>query len=157
MASNRTDCEDKCLNEFSFVCRSASFNLGMRTCTLSRFTRRTHPEMLVDHADSDYLENTCLNAERRCDGLAVFIKEENKRLGGPFEVDLFTNLTLEECQTMCVHAEKYFCRSIEYDEMTKLCTLSEEDSISQKEDIGIASSPSHNFYDFACLDSRKSS
>ena len=39
--------------------------------------------------------------------------------------------------------------------MTKLCTLSEEDSISQKEDIGIASSPTHHFYDFACLDSRE--
>jgi hypothetical protein len=89
--------------------------------------------------------------------LAVFIKEEKKRLGGPFEVDLFSNLTLEECQSMCVHAEKYFCRSIEYDEMTKLCTLSEEDSVSQKEDIGTASSSTHHFYDFACLDSPRGS
>lgn len=45
-------------------------------------------------------------AERRCDGLAVFVKEENKRLGGPFEVDIFNNMTLEECQTMCLRAEK---------------------------------------------------
>ncbi|EFA06632.2 uncharacterized protein nompA isoform X2 [Tribolium castaneum] len=157
MATNRSECEDKCLNEFSFVCRSATFDPAMRTCTLSRFTRRTHPELLKDDPNSDYLENTCLNADRRCDGLAVFIKEENKRLGGPFEVDLFTNLTLEECQSMCVHAEKYFCRSIEYDEMTKVCTLSEEDSISQKEEIGLASSPTHNFYDFACLDSPRGS
>nr|CAI5863577.1 unnamed protein product [Callosobruchus analis] len=152
-AANRTECEDKCLNEFSFVCRSATFDAKMRMCTLSRFTRRTHPELLVDDRDSDYLENTCLNADRRCDGLAVFIKEENKRLGGPFEAEMFTNLTLEDCQAMCVRAEKYFCRSIEYDEMTKQCTLSEEDSISQKDDLGTASSPSHNFYDFACLDS----
>lgn len=94
-------------------------------------------------------------ADRRCDGLAVFIKEENKRLGGPFEVDLFSNITLEDCQAMCVRAEKYFCRSIEYDEMTKQCTISEEDSISQKDDIGVSSSPTHHFYDFACLDSRK--
>lgn len=47
-----------------------------------------------------------LIAERRCDGLAVFVKEENKRLGGPFEVDIFNNMTLEECQTMCLRAEK---------------------------------------------------
>lgn len=45
-------------------------------------------------------------AERRCDGLAVFVKEENKRLGGPFEVDIFSNMTLEECQDMCLRAEK---------------------------------------------------
>ncbi|XP_018563017.1 uncharacterized protein LOC108904824 isoform X3 [Anoplophora glabripennis] len=156
-ASNRSECEDKCLNEFSFVCRSATYDAAMRTCTLSRFTRRTHPELLVDDPESDYLENTCLNADRRCDGLAVFIKEENKRLGGPFEVDMFTNLTLEDCQAMCVRAEKYFCRSIEYDEMTKQCTLSEEDSVSQKDDIGVASSPTHHFYDFACLDSPRGS
>ncbi|XP_065169086.1 uncharacterized protein nompA isoform X3 [Atheta coriaria] len=156
-ASNRSECEDKCLNEFSFVCRSASFDSAMRMCTLSRFTRRTHPELLEDEPSSDYLENTCLNADRRCDGLAVFIKEENKRLGGPFEVDLFSNITLEDCQAMCVRAEKYFCRSIEYDEMTKQCTISEEDSISQKDDIGVSSSPTHHFYDFACLDSPRGS
>lgn len=60
-ASNRTECEDKCLNEFSFVCRSATFDAGMRMCTLSRYTRRTHPDLLIDDAESDYLENTCLN------------------------------------------------------------------------------------------------
>ncbi|XP_037928574.1 uncharacterized protein LOC119662987, partial [Teleopsis dalmanni] len=154
-AANRSDCEDKCLNEFSFVCRSANFDSTMRSCTLSRFTRRTHPELMEDDANSDYLENTCLNAERRCDGLAVFVKEENKRLGGPFEVDIFHNMTLEECQTMCLRAEKYFCRSVEFDDQTKQCILSEEDSISQKDDISISSSPSHNFYDLVCLDNQR--
>ncbi|XP_055917289.1 uncharacterized protein LOC129949703 isoform X1 [Eupeodes corollae] len=154
-AANRSDCEDKCLNEFSFVCRSANFDSTMRTCTLSRFTRRTHPELLEDDPNSDYLENTCLNAERRCDGLAVFVKEENKRLGGPFEVDIFNNMTLEECQTMCLRAEKYFCRSVEFDDQTKQCILSEEDSISQKDDISISSSPTHHFYDLVCLDNQR--
>lgn len=95
------------------------------------------------------------SAERRCDGLAVFVKEENKRLGGPFEVDIFNNMTLEECQTMCVRAEKYFCRSVEFDDQTKQCILSEEDSISQKDDISVSSSPTHHFYDLVCLDNRK--
>lgn len=85
----------------------------------------------------------------------MFIKEEGKRLSGPFEVDLFNNITLEDCQGMCVRAEKYFCRSIEYDEMTKQCTISEEDSVSQKGDLVGGTSSTHNFYDFACLDSRK--
>ncbi|XP_038211604.1 uncharacterized protein LOC119832073 [Zerene cesonia] len=152
MVANRTECEDKCLGEFSFVCRSATYDSALRTCSLSRFTRRTHPELLEDDHNADYLENTCLNAERRCDGLAVFIKEENKRLGGPFEADVFTNMTLEECQSMCVRAEKYFCRSIEHDEMTRQCVLSEEDSVSQKDDITMSASPTHHFYDLVCLD-----
>lgn len=63
-AANRSDCEDKCLSEFSFVCRSANFDSTMRTCTLSRFTRRTHPELLEDDPNSDYLENTCLNGKQ---------------------------------------------------------------------------------------------
>lgn len=40
--------------------------------------------------------------------------------------------------------------------MTKQCTLSEEDSVSQKDDLGISSSPTHHFYDLVCLDNRKS-
>lgn len=154
-AANRSDCEDKCLEEFSFVCRSANFDNTLRSCTLSRFTRHTHPELLEDDANSDYLENTCLNAERRCDGLTIFVKEENKKLGGPFEVDIYNNMTLEECQSVCIRAEKYFCRSVEFDDQTKQCILSEEDSISQKDDISISSSPSHHFYDLVCLDNRK--
>ena len=95
-------------------------------------------------------------AEHRCDGLAVFVKEENKRLRGPFEVDIYTNLTLDECQSLCLRAEKYFCRSVEFDEQTRQCIISEEDSISQRDDIGISNSPTHHFYDLVCLDNRKS-
>jgi hypothetical protein len=51
----------RCLNEFSFVCRSASYDAAAHTCSLSRFTRRTHPELLEDDPNCDYLENTCLN------------------------------------------------------------------------------------------------
>ena len=50
---------------------------------------------------------------------------------------------------------RYFCRSVEYDEQTKQCILSEEDSISQKDDLSISSSPTHHFYDLVCLDNRK--
>lgn len=49
---------------------------------------------------------------------------------------------------------RYFCRSVEYDDQTKQCILSEEDSISQKDDISISSSPTHHFYDLVCLDNR---
>ncbi|XP_058121637.1 uncharacterized protein LOC131287104 [Anopheles ziemanni] len=156
-AANRSDCEDKCLNEFSFVCRSANYDSSLRSCSMSRFTRRTHPELLEDDPNSDYLENTCLNAERRCDGLIVYVKEENKRLGGPFEVEIFNNMTLEECQSLCLRAEKYFCRSIEFDDQTKQCILSEEDSVSQKDDLSISSSPTHHFYDLVCLDNQRGS
>lgn len=44
---------------------------------------------------------------------------------------------------------------MEYDDQTKQCILSEEDSVSQKDDISISSSPTHHFYDLVCLDNRK--
>lgn len=72
MVANRTECEDKCLGEFSFVCRSATYDSALRTCSLSRFTRRTHPELLEDDHNADYLENTCLNGELRDKSLFAF-------------------------------------------------------------------------------------
>lgn len=66
MVANRTECEDKCLGEFSFVCRSATYDSALRTCSLSRFTRRTHPDLLEDDHNADYLENTCLNGLFNC-------------------------------------------------------------------------------------------
>ncbi|CAG2058845.1 unnamed protein product, partial [Timema podura] len=154
-ALNRSDCEDRCLNEFTFVCRSISYNAGARTCLLSRFTRRSHPERFVDDPTSDYLENTCLSAERRCDGIAVFVKEENKRLGGPFEMDIYSNFTLEECQIKCLQAEKYFCRSIEYDVQSRQCSILEEDTVSQKDDLRTSSSPTHHIYELVCLEDQQ--
>ncbi|KAK3909265.1 hypothetical protein KUF71_003864 [Frankliniella fusca] len=151
-ANNRSDCEDRCLNEFSFVCRSATFDSTARTCAMSRFTRRTHPDLLADAPTSDYLENTCLNAERRCDATAVYVKEENKRVGGAVEAALLANVSLEECQSECLGAERFLCRALEYDEATRQCALLEEDSVSQRDLLRTASSPSHHLYDLVCLD-----
>ncbi|XP_043464524.1 uncharacterized protein LOC122499974 isoform X2 [Leptopilina heterotoma] len=156
-AANRTECEDRCLNEFSFICRSATYNTVERSCALSRFTRRSYPDYLEDDPNSDYLENTCLTADRRCDGLMVFVKEVKMRLKGPFELDVYANLTLDECQALCSRAEKYFCRSVEYDEQTHQCAIFEEDSISQRDDIGGNNSPTQHFYELVCLDNPRGS
>lgn len=51
----------RCLNEYNFQCRSATYDVSLRSCTMSRFTRRTHPDLLEDSPNSEYLENTCLN------------------------------------------------------------------------------------------------
>ena len=85
--NNRTECEDKyeflnynsliailsfylfnarCLNEYSFVCRAISYDSTSRTCSLSRHTRRTHPEQYEDDPGFEYLENTCLSGKLLC-------------------------------------------------------------------------------------------
>lgn len=39
--------------------------------------------------------------------------------------------------------------------MTRQCVLSEEDSVSQKDDVTGSASPTHHFYDLVCLDNRE--
>ena len=57
---NRTECEDQCLNEHIFVCRSVSFNRKTNKCKLSKETRYTNPKVFKVDPNSDYMENMCL-------------------------------------------------------------------------------------------------
>lgn len=50
---------------------------------------------------------------------------------------------------------RYFCRAVEYDEQIKRCIIFEEDSMSQKDDLRVSSSPTHDLYDLVCLDNGK--
>lgn len=59
-AVNRTDCEDKCLNEHAFPCRSASFDRKASKCRLSKETRYMFPKGFKVDPNSDYMENMCL-------------------------------------------------------------------------------------------------
>lgn len=52
-------------------------------------------------------------------------------------------------------AVRYFCRSVEYDEQIRRCIIFEEDSMSQKDDLRVSNSPTHDLYDLVCLDNRK--
>ena len=60
---NRTECEDKCLNEHSFVCRSVTFNRKTSKCKLSKESRYTNPKGFKAESNSDYMENMCLTRE----------------------------------------------------------------------------------------------
>ena len=69
----------------------------------------------------------------------------------------FDALFLSELKQRPFLTTRYFCRSVEYDEQTHLCVLSEEDSVSQKDDLRTSSSPTHHLYDLVCLDNRECS
>ncbi len=58
--TNRTECEDKCLNEHSFVCRSITFNRKTSKCKMSKETRYTNPKGFKVDPNCDYMENMCL-------------------------------------------------------------------------------------------------
>ena len=56
---NKTDCEDLCLSENRFDCRSASYDHLTKECHLSADDRFTHPDAFVTKQGTDYLENQC--------------------------------------------------------------------------------------------------
>lgn len=58
----RTACQDLCLSERTFQCRSITYDYGRRLCRLFRETRRSKPnsfKLSSDHVD--YFENKCAN------------------------------------------------------------------------------------------------
>ena len=58
---SRGECARLCLAEEDFDCRSAEYDYGEKTCTLSREDRRTQPEAFKPGARQgvDYIENQC--------------------------------------------------------------------------------------------------
>ena len=55
----KTDCEDLCLSENRFDCRSASYDHLKKECHLSADDRFTNPDAFVTKQGTDYLENQC--------------------------------------------------------------------------------------------------
>ena len=57
---SKTDCQDRCLSEKSYSCKSASYYHMLQECYLStenRFT--TQPNAMIKKNGTDYLENQC--------------------------------------------------------------------------------------------------
>ena len=57
---SRRDCEELCLRERGFKCRSAGYNTVTLECALSPETRRTKPGAYRKSSNSEYLENQCI-------------------------------------------------------------------------------------------------
>lgn len=56
----RTACQDLCLAERSFPCRSITYDYGRRICRLFRDTRRSKPNSFkMTNEFVDYMENKC--------------------------------------------------------------------------------------------------
>ena len=62
----KTDCEDLCLSENRFDCRSASYDHLTKECHLSADDRFTHPDAFVTKQGTDYLENQCQASKFKC-------------------------------------------------------------------------------------------
>lgn len=82
LVATRRDCEEACLRESRFVCRSARYDTKALDCKLSSSDKRLRPEAFVDAPSHvEYLENQCVGLGNRYkfNQLKVKLKQFSKR------------------------------------------------------------------------------
>jgi hypothetical protein len=64
--ASRLRCQEMCLKERDFVCKSGEYEHGSQVCRLSREDRRSQPSAFVPaSASMDYFENQCAHSPTR--------------------------------------------------------------------------------------------
>ncbi|XP_033606986.1 uncharacterized protein LOC111863521 isoform X3 [Cryptotermes secundus] len=106
ITGSKTECEDRCLDERSFICRSASYSYRRQECRLSSEDRFTQPQAFEMSMDSDYLENQCIPPVGRC---AYRNFQRDRQL-------IYTDKSLSafsdsSCQHACDVEREFMCRS----------------------------------------------
>ena len=121
MASRR-DCQEACLSEFNFVCRSAEYDTKTLQCKLSSSDKHSRPDVFVDAATHvEYLENRCGRAQCVDDWNTV----EDMQ---PRYVDLVVSNVTDErsCRQLCSANAAFACRSYSFQPTVSQCLISSE-------------------------------
>ena len=61
----KTECQDRCLSENAYACKSASYDHMRNECHLSTEDRFTQPKSFLPKQGTDYLENQCESSKYR--------------------------------------------------------------------------------------------
>ncbi|KRT86548.1 hypothetical protein AMK59_1431, partial [Oryctes borbonicus] len=110
----RQECQQTCLEETEFDCRSAKFTIGHRNgsdvvgrCVLSDTDRHLTPNSFrVSRSDEEYFDNQCSGALD--ESLCPFEEYENISLS---HTDiLFEDRSKEDCEVLCQSYEAFNCR-----------------------------------------------
>lgn len=126
--ASRLRCQELCLNERDFKCRSGEYDYDTHQCRLASLDRHNQPRLFKATSayhvgggagNVDYFENQCINLGHQCD---AFDKYENMDLGRA-EILRAANSS-EQCQQFCTQIIKAFiCRSFTWNPMTGKCYL----------------------------------
>ncbi|XP_068082053.1 uncharacterized protein [Anabrus simplex] len=116
-AVSKTECEDRCLEERTFTCRSATYNYRRKECRLSAEDRYTQPQAFQASMDSDYLENQCAPPVGRC--VYRNIQEGRQLIYTDKSLSAFSD---SSCQHACDVEREFMCRSYTFLSQTGLDT-----------------------------------
>ena len=117
---NRRDCEELCLSEAAFPCRSADYNILTLACALSRETRRTQTSAYANSRDHEYLENSCINTEE----LSCPYKRTDNAY--PRYLDTIATRVNDDidCEKQCTFFQDFVCRSFAFYASASQCFIS---------------------------------
>nr|XP_022918554.1 uncharacterized protein LOC111427577 isoform X1 [Onthophagus taurus]XP_022918556.1 uncharacterized protein LOC111427577 isoform X1 [Onthophagus taurus]XP_022918557.1 uncharacterized protein LOC111427577 isoform X1 [Onthophagus taurus] len=129
---SRQQCQQLCLNETGFHCRSAKFLVGrpnqtevIGRCILSDTDRiLSASSFRASRSDEEYYGNQCSLSNK--EDFCSFEEYFNKTLT---HTDLQINgITKKECENKCLNTEEFVCRGYSFIEKSNVCLLHSEDS-----------------------------
>lgn len=174
--ASRLRCQELCLKERSFVCRSGEYDYATQQCRLSSEDRRSQPTAfrVAPTSGVDYFENQCSATQTQTQTSAVpgastalgsstptpvscdFERYENLDIR---RADLIrTAFSMDQCKTLCEATRAFVCRSFTFAAATSQCWLSSDDILAVS--TGISGLESHAgatyFQRSHCLDRKHS-
>lgn len=146
--NSRRDCEQLCLEEDNFQCKSALYDETDATCRLSADTMISASSAYVRNKNpkASYLENNCISFEsEKC----PFVEQKAGRAVA-FATQVVKTQSLAECGLACEQSVKFRCTLYAYREDIGECTLSFEHS--KRMTSNAASSSNYVIYERRCTE-----
>ncbi|XP_067133905.1 uncharacterized protein [Centruroides vittatus] len=145
---SRRDCEELCLKERNFVCRSALYNDITTECKLCREDRRTQPIHFRQSTSTrvDYLENQCIPTLTIC----PYQKQEGRYPTYTDFVQAGGVISQETCAQLCDNFQSFNCRSYAYYSSSGQCFISGDDTVSGRGSSAIQSRPGLTYFERDC-------
>ncbi|XP_075731237.1 uncharacterized protein LOC119181838 isoform X2 [Rhipicephalus microplus] len=123
-------CQELCLHESSFPCRSGEFDGRARECRLSSQDRRSQPSSFVPAQGPHvhYFENLCLppssGQASNCD------YELHKDVDLRRADQVRSAFSADQCRSLCETSREFACRSYSFAPAAGVCAMSGDDTVS---------------------------
>ncbi|XP_054714174.1 uncharacterized protein LOC129223837 isoform X2 [Uloborus diversus] len=122
--ASRLQCEELCLREQGFACRSGEYDYAFQQCRLSSEDRRSQPSSYRPaFGDVDYFENQCVS-----DGSSGCSYEEKPDTDLEHVDASMSANSVSECQQQCDATQTFLCHAYSYREPASTCKLSSDDT-----------------------------
>jgi len=148
LVATRRDCQEACLKETRFVCRSARYDTKTLDCKLSPNDKRLRPDafMNADSQTVEYLENQCVglgNSNSFCSpprysifslihffelGTTTCTYQTVPDMYARYMDSLVSNIADDDqCQQLCSTNRPFSCRSYSFYASGSQCFISSDD------------------------------